>query len=272
MLCVVFFFNRTCLAGSNNYDQDEFVNIEQLLNTSQDAASNQDLQGSIERPVFIDLTHDEEAGSSRALLDLTAHDEEAGSSRAVPDPSLLIERSCDLTTGGDACCVVPEPSLFIERSCGSGDDVSNWTDTQLNVWERSSWSSGREERSPIRRQQTPLAEQEDIADDERSSSARGRQTPFALQDQNTVSLDQLNAILRESNIPLHESIDRLWGSVGEIHTILMRLYAFIEGVNHRDEALENSFNRLLESSNEQMRERRLIVELLCAINAVLFSR
>ncbi|XP_057200593.1 uncharacterized protein LOC130560655 isoform X1 [Triplophysa rosa] len=223
---------------------------------TQDAASNQDLQGSIERPVFIDLTHDEEAGSSRA----------------VPDPSLLIERSCDLTTGGDACCVVPEPSLFIERSCGSGDDVSSWTDTQLNVWERSSWSSEREERSLIRRQQTPLAEREDIAVDERSSSTGGRQTPFALQAQNTVSLDQLNAILRESNIPLHESIDRLWGSVGEIHTILMRLYAFIEGVNHRDEALENSFNRLLESSNEQMRERRLIVELLCAINAVLFSR
>ncbi|KAI7790585.1 putative DNA polymerase-like protein [Triplophysa rosa] len=225
-------------SDSNNYDQDEFVNIEQLLNTRQDTASNQDLQGSIERPIFIDLTHDEEAGSSSASIDLTASEEEVGSSRAVPDPSLLIERSCDLTTGGDAgivvpepslfierSCdlttggdagiVVPEPSLFIERSCGSGDDVSNWTDTQLNVWERSSWSSEREERSPIRRQQTPLAEQEDIADDERSSSARGRQTPFALQDQNTVSLDQLNAILRESNIPLHESIDRLWGSVGQ---------------------------------------------------------
>ncbi|KAI7813484.1 hypothetical protein IRJ41_017985, partial [Triplophysa rosa] len=118
-----------------------------------------------------------------------------------------------LTTGGDACCVVPEPSLSIERSCGSGDDVSSWTDTQLNVWERSSWSSEREERSQIRRQQTPLAEREDIAVDERSSSTGGRQTPFALQAQNTVSLDQLNAILRESNIPLHESIDRLWGSV-----------------------------------------------------------
>ncbi|XP_057194094.1 uncharacterized protein LOC130556807 isoform X4 [Triplophysa rosa] len=196
MLCVVFFFNRTCLAGSNNYDQDEFVNIEQLLNTSQDAASNQDLQGSIERPVFIDLTHDEEAGSSRALLDLTAHDEEAGSSRAVPDPSLLIERSCDLTTGGDACCVVPEPSLFIERSCGSGDDVSNWTDTQLNVWERSSWSSGREERSPIRRQQTPLAEQEDIADDERSSSARDEET-IALQSELEAVEKQIQDLLEK---------------------------------------------------------------------------
>ncbi|XP_057183776.1 uncharacterized protein LOC130550351 [Triplophysa rosa] len=235
-------------------------------------AQTRDLQGSIERPVFIDLTHDEEAGTSSASIDLTASEEEVGSSRAVPDLSLLIERSCDLTTGGDAGSVVPEPSLFIERSCGSGDDVSNWTDTPLNVWEHSSWSSKREERSPIRRQQTPLAEQEDIADDERSSSARGRQTPFALQAQNTVSLDQLNAILRESNIPLHESVDRLWGSVDEIHMILMRLYAFIEGVNHSDEALENSFNRLLESSNEQMRERPLIVELLCAINAVLFSR
>ncbi|KAI7790294.1 hypothetical protein IRJ41_001638, partial [Triplophysa rosa] len=172
-----------------------------------------DLQGSIERPIFIDLTHDEEAGTSSASIDLTASEEEVGSSRAVPDPSLLIERGCDLTAGGDAGSVVPEPSLFIERSCGSGDDVSNWTDTQLNVWERSSWSSEREERSPIRRQQTPLAEQEDIADDERSSSAGGRQTPFALQDQNTVSLDQLNAILRESNILLYKSIDRLWGSV-----------------------------------------------------------
>ncbi|KAI7789865.1 putative DNA polymerase-like protein [Triplophysa rosa] len=75
---------------SNNYDQDEFVNIEQILNMGQDTASNQDLQGSIERPIFIDLTHDEEAGSSSASIDLTASEEEVGSSRAVPDPSLLI--------------------------------------------------------------------------------------------------------------------------------------------------------------------------------------
>lgn len=122
----------------------------------------------------------------------------------------------------------------------------------------------------LRRQQTPFAVQEDFgADYERTSSVGGRQTPFYLQPHKTVSLDQLNKILRESNIPLHNTIDRLWSSVCEIRTILTRLYTFIEMVN---QTLENSFNRLLESSNEQVIERLLIVELLCAINSTLFSR
>ncbi len=64
--------------------------------------------------------------------------------------------------------------LYADRCPDREDDVTNWTETQMHEWERSSWSSDRDNRVRERGRQTPFAFQEHA--EEAESVAEDRQT------------------------------------------------------------------------------------------------
>ncbi len=192
--------------------------------------------------------------------------------------------------------------LYADRRPDREDDVTNWTETQLHEWERSSWSSVSDNRVRERGRQTPFAFQEhagaaeSVAEDHQTDEqgvnrylirtiinrldSQREEIYNKLNDQHASIYNKLNeqhaaicTTLAAYFNEIHIRMNRQDNEIREIKEVLYQQHQASEVRLHGLQAcvLEN-FVSVHNALQTQLRERTLIVNLLCSINSSLQPR
>lgn len=199
-------------------------------------------------------------------------------------------------------------SIFTDEQVDSTDDLTAWTETQQDRWDRVSWSSDTYDEDVVRARQSPYpfhdltsAEVEVEEEVHRPTTARNDQPccDSALthvlinrliaqgeeirhrtivihteyREQSEVYYTSLCRRIEEGFAAIHERMDAQDIKIRELQTILYERYQRLENSIHRLQAVEDENNeRVLFILNDQLRERRLIVNLLGVISSAVRRR
>ncbi|XP_058644299.1 uncharacterized protein LOC131547698 isoform X3 [Onychostoma macrolepis] len=223
---------------------------------------------------------------------------DTGSEADISDNDGDVENEIIPDTGSEADIsdIDGENEIIQDRHTRRTDDVANWTETQLQEWERSSWSGDGENRTRERGRQTPFAFQHGEEEEQQTGDQSANRYLIR-----TV-IDRLDSQREEIYNKLNEQHAAIYNKINEQHAaICTTLSAYFNEIHIRLNRQDNEIREIKEvlyQQNQvsearlhglqahvlenfasghnalqlQLRERTLIVNLLCSINSSLQHR
>ncbi|XP_048015378.1 uncharacterized protein LOC125247881 isoform X1 [Megalobrama amblycephala] len=165
------------------------------------------------------------------------------------------------------------PSVNDERQTSAS--VLRWSDSQLNAWDQASWAS--EDDAPTRGGQTPYPSQEEpVEQDQEPAHEHTHEQEQDQEDQEEEGEDgNVSVASSNSSSRGHQRSERIEATLNHTLTEVLAIHTRMDGIETRlDDIIrllneqmtmnERGFGCVLSNGNENLREKRLMVDLLCA--------